>query len=84
MLASRVRAETRTSRTPGGAICDDVSIETFGAGPPAGLALAGWNFSVHARRGGLTELRTETRVWCAPDAWPRFGPTSSSSGRAAG
>lgn len=58
--------------TPRGAICHDVSIETFRAGPPAGQALAGWNFSVHERPDGLTELRTETRVWCAPDAWPAF------------
>lgn len=60
--------------TPRGALRDDVSVETFRAGPPAGEALAGWSFSVHARPDGLTELRTETRVWCAPDAWPRFRP----------
>jgi hypothetical protein len=58
--------------TPRGGISKDVSIETFRAGPPAGQALAGWNFSVRERSGGLTELHTETRVWCAPDAWPRF------------
>jgi len=58
--------------TPRGAICADVSVETFRVGPPAGQALAGWSFSVHARPGGLTELRTETRVWCASDAWPSF------------
>lgn len=58
--------------TPRGALRHDVSAETFRAGPPAGQALAGWNFSVHAGPDGLTELRTETRVRCAPDAWPRF------------
>jgi hypothetical protein len=55
-----------------GALCGDVSVETFRIGPPAGQALAGWSFSVRAGPGGLTELRTETRVWCAPDAWPKF------------
>lgn len=58
--------------TPRGGIRPDVGVETFRAGPPAGHALAGWNFSVHARADGLTELRTETRVWCAPDARPSF------------
>jgi hypothetical protein len=58
--------------TPRGGLRDDVSIETFRTGPPPGMALAGWNFSVHEVAGGATELRTETRVWCAPDAWPRF------------
>lgn len=58
--------------TPRGALRHDVRIETFRAGPPAGQALAGWNFSVHARPDGLTELRTETRVLCAADAWPMF------------
>ena len=58
--------------TPRGSIRNDVSVETFRAGPPPGQALAGWNFSIHARADGVTELRTETRVWCAPDAWPKF------------
>ena len=58
--------------TPRGGIRRDVGLETVRAGPPAGHALAGWSFSVHARADGLTELRTETRVWCAPDARSSF------------
>ena len=58
--------------TPGGGLCSGVSAETFRAPPPSGHALAGWNFSIQARPGGETELRTETRVLCAPDAVFRF------------
>lgn len=55
-----------------GAIQADVSTETFRVRPPAGQALAGWNFSVRAQSEDYTELRTETRVWCAPDARLKF------------
>lgn len=58
--------------TPRGDICADVSAATFRSGPPEGQALAGWNFSVAARPDGASVLRTETRVWCAPDASARF------------
>lgn len=58
--------------TPQGAICADVDLETFRVGPPSGQALAGWNFSIREEPDGLSELRTETRVLCAPDAWPKF------------
>ena len=58
--------------TPRGALRATVKIEDFRAGPPGGLALAGWNFTVVPRAGGLTELATETRVWCAPDARASF------------
>ena len=58
--------------TPRGGIRADVSAATFRAMPPAGHALAGWSFSVQARADGRTELRTETRVWCAPDARLKF------------
>lgn len=57
--------------TPRGALCD-VNAATLRAAPPAGQALAGWNFTVTARAGGGSELRTETRVRCAPDARLRF------------
>jgi hypothetical protein len=46
----------------------EVSAAHFAAGPPQGNALAGWNFIVAPRAGGTSELRTETRVWCVPDA----------------
>jgi len=58
--------------TPTGALCDEVTAETFRSGPPAGQALAGWNFTVDTRPDGSCELRTETRVWCAPDARLKF------------
>ena len=58
--------------TPRGALCADVSADTFRAAPRAGQALAGWNFTVSARPDGRCELRTETRVWCAPDARLKF------------
>lgn len=49
-----------------------VTVETFRSAPPAGQALAGWNFSVERRRDGSSELRTETRVLCAPDVRWKF------------
>jgi hypothetical protein len=58
--------------TPRGGLCADVGEENFHSGPPAGQALAGWNFTVQARSDRLTELRTETRVWCAPGARRKF------------
>jgi hypothetical protein len=58
--------------TPRGALCTPLSIEDFRKGPPNGYALAGWNFTVAARPDGLTELATETRVWCAEDARLKF------------
>lgn len=58
---------------PRGRLCAEVSAADFAGGPPPGFALAGWNFMVTARAGGRTELRTETRVWCAPDVRGRFG-----------
>lgn len=58
--------------TPRGGICTDVTAETFRSGPPPGQALAGWNFVVTPRPDGACELRTETRVWCAPDALLKF------------
>ena len=57
---------------PRSRLCGDVSTADFAAGPPRGFALAGWNFMVTARADGRTELRTETRVWCAPDVRARF------------
>ena len=57
---------------PTGGLCPGVDAETFRLGPPTGLALAGWNFSIHAFANGRTELRTETRVWCAADARRKF------------
>lgn len=57
--------------TPRGDLDRSVSIEDFRSGPPAGQALAGWNFTVVPHEDG-TELATETRVWCAPDARARF------------
>lgn len=58
--------------TPRGALCHTVSVDDFRAGPPSGYALAGWNFTVSPREGGVTELATETRVQCATDARTKF------------
>ena len=62
--------------TPRGGLCAELDARMFAeaarTGPPRGQALAGWNFSVHSRPDGRSELRTETRVWCAPDARSRF------------
>jgi hypothetical protein len=58
--------------TPRGGLCAEVSTAHFAAGPPVGYALAGWSFSVVPRSDGRTDLRTETRVWCAPDARAKF------------
>ncbi|HYT65105.1 MAG TPA: hypothetical protein VEL51_01715 [Vicinamibacterales bacterium] len=58
--------------TPRGVLSPSVSAETFRAGPPAGQALAGWNFTVTIQPDGSTDLRTETRVWCAPDVRRKF------------
>jgi hypothetical protein len=58
--------------TPRGDLVMDVSASHFAEGPPQGYALAGWNFSAAPGSGGETVLRTETRVWCAPDARVRF------------
>lgn len=58
--------------TSRGGLCADVTVASFAAGPPVGYALAGWNFTVAARADGRSELRTETRVRCAPDARGKF------------
>jgi hypothetical protein len=58
--------------TPRGGLSAEVSTADFETGPPRGYALAGWNFTIGTTAGGRTELRTETRVWCAPDARARF------------
>ena len=58
--------------TPRGDLCARVTEDSFRTGPPAGQALAGWNVTVEAREDGLADLRTETRVWCAPDARIKF------------
>jgi hypothetical protein len=58
--------------TPRGALRDTVNVADFRAGPPSGLALAGWNFTTLRHADGLTELATETRVWCAPDVRANF------------
>jgi hypothetical protein len=58
--------------TPRGGLHPDVSQTHFAAGPPQGYALAGWAFAVVALGDGRTELHTETRVWCAPDARAKF------------
>ena len=58
----RVRSDLRT----------DVSAANFTAAPPEGYALAGWNFTVKPQLDGTSELRTETRVWCAADVRLRF------------
>lgn len=57
---------------PRSRLCAEVSAADFAGGPPGGFALAGWNFMVTERADGRTELRTETRVWCAPDVRRRF------------
>lgn len=57
--------------TRSGGLCVDVTAETFASPPPVGMALAGWNFTV-TPRGDMTELETETRVLCAPDARRKF------------
>jgi hypothetical protein len=58
--------------TPRGGICATVTADTFTAGPPPGFALAGWSFTVVPAGDGVVELRTETRVRCAPDARGKF------------
>jgi len=58
--------------TPRGGLSATVGVNDFRTGPPGGYALAGWNFTVAPRPGGPTELATETRVWCAPDARSRL------------
>ena len=58
--------------TPRGGLRAEVTADTFHAGPPKGYALAGWNFTVAVRPDGSSELRTETRVWCAADARWKF------------
>jgi hypothetical protein len=58
--------------TPRGGLCAMVSLDDFRTGPPEGLALAGWNFTVRSERAGLTMLATETRVWCSANARARF------------
>jgi hypothetical protein len=58
--------------TPRGALCVEVNADSFRAAPPPGQALAGWNFTVDERSDGRCELRTETRVRCAPDARLKF------------
>ena len=58
--------------TARGSLSCQVSAATFAAGPPNGFALAGWNFTVAPDGNGRSTLRTETRVWCAPDVRARF------------
>ena len=58
--------------TPRGGLCADVTAADFAAPVPAGKALAGWNFTVTRNADGSSELRTETRVLCAPDARWKF------------
>ncbi len=58
--------------TPRGDLCTTLSAEMVRAGPPAGQALACWNFTVEPQADGSSELRTETRVRCAPDARWKF------------
>jgi hypothetical protein len=58
--------------TPRGDLRPDVSAAHFAAGPPRGYALAAWSFTVVTSPDGTTELRTETRVRCAPDVLRRF------------
>jgi hypothetical protein len=58
--------------TPRGGLCPEVTRAHFSALPPLGFALAGWNFTVVRRDDGVVELRTETRVLCAPDARMKF------------
>lgn len=40
--------------------------------PAGGQALAGWNFTVTMQPDGSSDLRLETRVWCAPDVRWKF------------
>ena len=58
--------------TATGRLDPGVSRDDFIAGPPRGWALAGWSFRVIPLDALVTELRTETRVWCAPDALLKF------------
>lgn len=58
--------------TPRGGLRTDVSEADFRRGPPAGYALAGWNFTTRPLDDRRTELATETRVWCASDARWKF------------
>lgn len=58
--------------TPSGALCERVSTDDFRRGPPSGLALAGWNFSIERVSASESLVRTETRVLCAPDARAKF------------
>ena len=58
--------------TPRGGIRTGVTADQFSTGPPRGLALAGWKFAVVPGDAGGVELRTETRVWCTPDARLKF------------
>jgi hypothetical protein len=58
--------------TPRGGLRAEVSEADFRHGPPRGLALAGWNFTACPLDEARTELATETRVWCAPDARWKF------------
>lgn len=58
--------------TPRGGLCADVSAASFASPVPAGQALAGWNFTVTENADGSSDLRTETRVLCAPDARWKF------------
>ena len=58
--------------TPRGGLRPEVTRAHFSAAPPPGFALAGWNFTVIPCGDGVVELRTETRVWCAPDARMKF------------
>lgn len=55
-----------------GGLRPEVSRAHFDAGPPPGHALAAWSFTATPRSDGATELRTETRVLCAPDVRLRF------------
>lgn len=58
--------------TARGGLRSAVSVAHFAAGPPQGYALAGWNFTVVLQPDGTSELRTETRVWCAADVRAKF------------
>jgi hypothetical protein len=58
--------------TPRGGLHPEVTRAHFAAAPPQGFALAAWNFTVIPCGDGVVELRTETRVWCAPDARLKF------------
>ena len=58
--------------TPRGGICRDFDSAVLRAGPPAGYAVAAWNFTLEPQGAAQCVLRTETRVWCAPDVRRRF------------